>query len=598
MANIHLVNTVLNQKGNPAWYEDTFANRPTAGYSGRMFVAIDTFSFYRDNGTSWDLIGGTGGGAVTGTGTATQVAYWNSASGITGSANLFWDNTNARLGISTNVPGAALDVHSVNTVVTQIENTTLNDTLLAFRTSGTAYWRIGNLYNAGANSFQIFDVTGATARVTITNTGVTTINGAVTATSLAITGGTAAQFLKANGTVDSNTYVTSASLASYLPLTGGTLTGGLTGTTANFTGLTLNGAGSGNFTLNTTNATASTSVTTGSIVTAGGLGVTGAIWAGSFVRNGGASSQFLKADGSVDGTAYLSTTTAGTTYVPYTAATGAVNLGSNSLTSGALSATTGTFTGQVVVPSGSGNVGMKINYSANTSSRSWWLYSDYAAFGDFQILQSTTQTGTTYTPILAFSPTGSATFSNTVQATTFFAQSDSAATSPNQIQVQGNTSTLKQLLIGYNTTGNGYGSIQAIFQGTSVTPLVFQPSGGNVLIGSTTDSGQAILQVAGVTNTFGLSTTGEVVSATATLTKQYYHVFTGAAGQTLTMPTPASNNIQYCIINNTANTVTIAAAATTNIITLSNTSVASIVLAANARAIFIADGNNKYYQIV
>jgi hypothetical protein len=46
-------------------------------------------------------------------------------------------------------------------------------------------------------------------------------------------GGTSTQFLKADGSVDSNTYVTGGP---FLPITGGTLTGALNGTTASFTG--------------------------------------------------------------------------------------------------------------------------------------------------------------------------------------------------------------------------------------------------------------------------------------------------------------------------------------------------------------------------
>jgi hypothetical protein len=50
----------------------------------------------------------------------------------------------------------------------------------------------------------------------------------VTATSFVKTGGTSAQFLKADGSVDSSTYLTTSSAAStYLPLAGGTLTGAL-----------------------------------------------------------------------------------------------------------------------------------------------------------------------------------------------------------------------------------------------------------------------------------------------------------------------------------------------------------------------------------
>jgi hypothetical protein len=50
-------------------------------------------------------------------------------------------------------------------------------------------------------------------------------------------GGESSQFLKADGSVDANNYLTTGTAAStYLPLAGGTLTGGLTGTTANFSG--------------------------------------------------------------------------------------------------------------------------------------------------------------------------------------------------------------------------------------------------------------------------------------------------------------------------------------------------------------------------
>ena len=57
----------------------------------------------------------------------------------------------------------------------------------------------------------------------------------ITANSYLIPAGTSSQFLKADGSVDNNTYLTAGDVSSgYLPLTGGTLTGGLTGTTATF----------------------------------------------------------------------------------------------------------------------------------------------------------------------------------------------------------------------------------------------------------------------------------------------------------------------------------------------------------------------------
>lgn len=55
------------------------------------------------------------------------------------------------------------------------------------------------------------------------------------------------------------------------------------------------------------------------------------IIAAYFIKAGGLSSQFLKADGSVDSNVYLTEDTASTTYVPYTGATNDVVLGTQSL---------------------------------------------------------------------------------------------------------------------------------------------------------------------------------------------------------------------------------------------------------------------------
>lgn len=83
----------------------------------------------------------------------------------------------------------------------------------------------------------------------------------ITGTTFKTPSGTTTQFLKADGSVDNNLYVTTPTFTghthSYLPLTGGTLSGSLTGT--------------------------------------------------SFIKTNGTSSQFLKADGSVDSNIYFTT---------------------------------------------------------------------------------------------------------------------------------------------------------------------------------------------------------------------------------------------------------------------------------------------------
>jgi hypothetical protein len=163
---------------------DTFANRPAFGIVGRIFISTDTKEFFRDTGTSWELIGGPGSGTITGSGAATQVAFWNSASTITGSNNLFWDSTNNYLGISTNTPTTALDVHhSTPSGAIFNQTTATNNNTINFQTSGSGRWRIGNFYTAGADDFGIFDVVGSLQQLTILKTTGQTFIGAKTTAS-------------------------------------------------------------------------------------------------------------------------------------------------------------------------------------------------------------------------------------------------------------------------------------------------------------------------------------------------------------------------------------------------------------------------------
>lgn len=175
--------SILNQKGTPMFNSDTFANRPSFGIVGRIFISTNTKEFFRDTGTSWELIGGPGSGTITGSGAATQVAFWNGTSSITGSNNLFWDSTNNYLGINTNAPGNPLDVHgNLSSVAALNQTTATNNTLLSLLNSGTPLWRIGNFYTAGANDFGIFDVVNTLQQLTIVKaTGQTFIGAKTTA---------------------------------------------------------------------------------------------------------------------------------------------------------------------------------------------------------------------------------------------------------------------------------------------------------------------------------------------------------------------------------------------------------------------------------
>ena len=234
MSSISVDYDVLNQKGSPAWYSDTYANIPIAGYKGRMFISIDTFAFYRDNGTGWDLVGGPDTGTITGAGISGQVTYFNGTDTIAGNNNFFWDITNSRLGIGTATPGSPLDIHSTGTNAT-FNGTTTNNAFVFFQNAGTSKWRIGNLYNSGSNDYQIYDVLNATARLTIKNTGATTLTGNFTATSLIKSGGTNLQILLADGTTTPTSTFGTGSVTSVSALTLGTTGTDLSSSVANST---------------------------------------------------------------------------------------------------------------------------------------------------------------------------------------------------------------------------------------------------------------------------------------------------------------------------------------------------------------------------
>jgi hypothetical protein len=174
---------ILNQKDTPAFYADTLANRPAAGFTGRVFISTDTLDLYRDTGTTWVLLSPSSTGTITGSGAAGQVTYFSAASSITGSNNLFWDTANNRLGVNTNTPSATFDVHGTTNIIAQLNQlTTGQNALLTFMDNSVGKWRLGNIYNAAANDFGIVDITNTLQRFTIKNTGQTFI-GAETASS-------------------------------------------------------------------------------------------------------------------------------------------------------------------------------------------------------------------------------------------------------------------------------------------------------------------------------------------------------------------------------------------------------------------------------
>lgn len=158
--------------------------------------------------------------------------------------------------------------------------TDVNDMLM------TKNFTISDIISVAGSSTYV-PYTGATANVDL---------GAydITATTFIKLGGLSTEFLKADGSIDSNTYALASSLASYVPYVGAT----------------------NNLDLGGNDLIATT-----------------------IIKSGGLATEFLKADGSVDSNTYL-TTAIISGLVPYTGATGDVDLGANRLTAKSLRITT------------------------------------------------------------------------------------------------------------------------------------------------------------------------------------------------------------------------------------------------------------------
>jgi hypothetical protein len=623
--------SILNQKGTPMFNSDTFANRPAFGIVGRIFISTDTKEFYRDTGTSWELIGGPGSGTITGSGAATQVAFWNGASSISGSNNLWWDSTNNYLGISTNTPTTALDVHHSTTSGAIFNQTTAtNNNTINFQTSGSGRWRIGNFYTAGADDFGIFDVVGTLQQFTIVKTSGQTFIGAKT-------------------TASGRLVVNSATADNHLQIVG-----------ANSPSIRIDNAGSGGtqrfvFGL----ATASNNYILGSIagqfcITTHSIGdILFGMWQG------------------VQATEAMRLSTASNLIVG-----SSTDNGNRLQIQGS-----GSFSNSVISSSSAfGNIGgFYLNFGGSGFSRSWRIINDTNSFGDFDIQQSTTQTGSTYSTRLYISPTGNlglgvvpsawggsyndgafqmklgaALVNNNANdvhlvnncyfnGTNWIYQSTNSSSRYEQFNgghfwlnassgTLGNAITFTQAMtlsqignlgigniipgsdggvvprlavsnpsnadkfvgIGYDNTGD-YGFIHCIHRATSWKSLAIQAFGGNLLIGTTIDIGTKV-HVNGTTYTAGLSVNASAFQNDVTLSTGTTYVYDAPSGShTFTLQNSSGKNQIFIVKNATARNLTIAAQTGQNIIDNAGVASSTFTLSANKVMIIQQDGGNKNY---
>lgn len=198
------------------------------------------------------------GGGVTGSSTIGYASFWTSTTGIGGSSSFFWDNTNKYLGIGTNAPQTQLHVKSAASVgIMRLQGLGDADNysvLEMWDDTGASKWQFAHkLYAGQTKDFSFTHWNGTSwitpilfkdnGRILINKTtgddGVNQlqINGYTIATGFRVPSGASTGFLKADGTVDSSTYLTSGTVVS--TFSGGTT--GLTPSTATSGAITLGG---------------------------------------------------------------------------------------------------------------------------------------------------------------------------------------------------------------------------------------------------------------------------------------------------------------------------------------------------------------------
>jgi hypothetical protein len=111
--------SILNQKGTPMFYSDTLALRPGFGIVGRIFIAIDSpYGIFRDTGSAWVQIAGTGGGggSITGGGTINTLAMFTPTGTAIGDSKITQSGSDINIDANVVVTNGNINLPANNTV--------------------------------------------------------------------------------------------------------------------------------------------------------------------------------------------------------------------------------------------------------------------------------------------------------------------------------------------------------------------------------------------------------------------------------------------------------------------------------------------------
>ena len=319
-----------------------------------------------------------------GTGTSLLTSTTNTLRGLVAGNGMAINASLTDITITNNSPASTIGLTNAsvggNSILSSSINPNFSTKGLKAGTGMTITSNSTDLTLNGPDISTKLSLSGSTMSGALTMGGQAIINaGAITGTSFIKSGGLTTQFLKANGDVDGSTYATLTQLNQVdaktnlkLPLTGGILTGNLTmrasinfqnngnlgmggglitnvGTLAVNNGISVASGNSGNF----MKADGSTDTNryvnvNGTLPMTGALNMggqainnAGAITGTSFIKSGGLATHFLKANGDIDSSMYLTAANiANKLSIDGTIAmTGALNMGGQAINnSGIMSA--------------------------------------------------------------------------------------------------------------------------------------------------------------------------------------------------------------------------------------------------------------------
>jgi hypothetical protein len=165
---------------------------PLVGAGDTIYIALDTNVLYRWNGSAYvelspniinslvfsdangfdgtiTLVGSVATLTITTALTLGSLPFIGASGAlIQDNANLFYDDTNNRLGIGTNAPTTPLDVFGSG-IIARINGTSTNNGFLGFANAGTNKWSLGNVQSD--HRFRIFSETNTAELVSLLQTG-------------------------------------------------------------------------------------------------------------------------------------------------------------------------------------------------------------------------------------------------------------------------------------------------------------------------------------------------------------------------------------------------------------------------------------------